>query len=291
MSSEKRIYGLIGYPVKHSLSPAMHNAAFKALGLDAHYELFEVKPEDLGSFLGSLSDQGIYGLNVTIPYKERILDFVKLDSNSFYTKQIRAVNTIVKKDDVWLGFNTDVPGFLRHLKENIEPTDKKIAVLGAGGAGRAVVYAVASSKAQEIVIYDIDKNKAESVVNMIQSLFTDIDVKFVNSVEQLDILQKDILINATPVGMKETDLCLVNEEMLHKNLLVYDVIYNPQETKLLKLANRIGARTCNGLGMLLYQGLLSFEHWIGKKAPQEVMWEALSSQISTKYVLIFLFLF
>jgi len=282
MGNKSKVYGLIGYPVKHSLSPAMHNAAFKALGIDAHYELFEVKPQDLNSFLDSLSSKEIYGLNVTIPHKENVLDFVKFDRESFFARQIKAVNTIVKKDKIWFGYNTDAPGFIRHLKENIDPRDKRVAVLGAGGAGKAVSYAVANSKSKEIRVFDIDKDKAKNLVDLIGNLFKGLNIKFVNSIVDLDILNKDILINSTPVGMKETDPCLVNKEMLHKDLLVYDVIYNPAETKLLSLAKKVGAKVCNGLGMLLYQGMLSFEIWTGKKAPQEVMWKALSSQISTK---------
>ncbi len=282
MNSKQKIYGIIGYPVKHSFSPAMHNAAFKALKLDARYEFFEVKPQDLRSFLDSLSDREIHGLNITVPHKEKVLDFIEFDKDELFASQIRAVNTIVKKDGIWKGHNTDVPGFLRHLKENINPANKRVAVLGAGGAGRAVVYAVASSKAKEIVIFDIDKHKVEALVNLMQDLFKGLNIKLTDSVEALDILEKDILINATPIGMKATDSCLVKEKMLHKNLLVYDVIYNPSETKLLALAKKSGAKVCNGLKMLLYQGMISFEIWTGKKAPQEVMWETLSSQISTR---------
>jgi len=282
MNSKQKIYGIIGYPVKHSLSPAMHNAAFKALKLDARYELFEVKPQDLRSFLDSLSDREIHGLNVTVPHKEKVLDFIEFDKDELFASQIKAVNTIVKKDGIWKGYNTDVPGFLRHLKENIDPANKRVAVLGAGGAGRAVVYAVASSKAKEITVFDIDKSRAEALVNLMQDLFKRLNIKLVDSVEALDILEKDILINATPIGMKEADPCLVKEGRLHKNLLVYDVIYNPSETKLLALAKKSGAKVYNGLKMLLYQGMISFEIWTGKKAPQEVMWEILSSQISTK---------
>ena len=157
-----------------------------------------------------------------------------------------------------------------------------MAILGAGGAGKAVACAIAQSKAQQIVIFDIDTNKANSTVDVVKKLSNDIDIKSVESIEKLDILNKDLLINATPVGMKESDPCLVAKEMLHKNLFVYDVIYNPQETKLLKLAKEVGAETRNGLGMLLSQGALSFEHWFpGKKAPREVMWKALLSKITT----------
>jgi shikimate dehydrogenase len=282
MNNKERVYGLIGCPVKHSLSPVMHNAAFKALGINAHYELFEVEPRDLSSFLNSLKDTDIYGLNVTIPHKEKILDFVRFDQKSNYARQIKAMNTLVRKDEAWLGSNTDVPGFLRHLKENIDPVKKRVAILGAGGAGRAVAYAIASAKAKQIAIFDIDKEKANGVVELIKSLFKNPDIKSVDSIEELDVVNRDILINTTPIGMKESDPCLVREDMLSKNIFVYDVIYNPARTKLLEMAQKVGARTSNGLGMLLYQGMLSFEMWINKPAPQEVMWEALLSQISTK---------
>lgn len=282
MSGEIKKYGLIGYPVKHSFSPAMHNAAFKALGIDAHYELFEIKPQDLNAFLNSLIRENIHGLNVTIPHKEKVLDFVDIDSESLYAMQIKAVNTIVTEGSKLRGFNTDAPGFLRHLKEQIDPKDKRVAILGAGGAGKAVAYAIGSCNAKEIVVYDIDKNKAIELVNTIKSLFGNLIIKFVDSIEKLDILEKDLLINATPIGMKDTDPCLIKEEALHKNLFVYDLIYNPKETKLLALSKKVGAKISNGLGMLLYQGMLSFKIWTGQDAPKEVMWKAVCAQISTK---------
>jgi len=288
MSISKRIYGLIGYPVKHSFSAAMHNAAFKyskekgEIDYDAEYRLFEVKPQDLGVFLNSLAEQNIHGLNVTIPHKEKTAGFIQLDDKSSYLKHIKAVNTIAKKGDVWIGHNTDIPGFSRHLKEYVDPSGKRAAILGAGRAGKAVAYAIADSKAAEIVIYDIDNNKTSNVISVIKSLFKDFNIKSVDSIGRLNLSDKDILINATPVGMKDTDPCLVSEEMLHKNLFVYDVIYNPPQTKLLKLAEKAGAKTANGMKMLLYQGMLSFKIWTGKDAPREVMWKALSSQISTR---------
>ena len=138
------IYGVIGWPIKHSLSPAMHNAAFKALGIDAEYRAFEVKPESLGDFFADI-DSCIKGLNVTIPHKEKALDFIQLDQESSYLRQIKAVNTLVRQDRIWKGFNTDIPGFSRHLKElRFDPKDKKIAILGAGGASRAVSYVLAN---------------------------------------------------------------------------------------------------------------------------------------------------
>jgi shikimate dehydrogenase len=272
----KKIYGLIGYPVKHSLSPAMHNAAFKALNINAEYKLFELKPEEVEGFIKSLESNNIFGLNITVPYKEKALDLVTLDQGSFYLRQIKAINTIVRSGAVLKGFNTDIPGFQKDLKENIDPADKRAAILGAGGAARAVAYVLANTKAKDIHIYDIDRNKSHNIVDMIKSLFADYPISAVDNIGQLDIRNKDLLINTTPVGLSEKDPCLVEQEMLHKNLFVYDLIYNPSETKLLALAKKNGLRYSNGLNMLLYQGMLSFSHWMGEDAPVEVMRKALT---------------
>jgi shikimate dehydrogenase len=273
--SPARIYGILGFPAKHSLSPAMHNAAFRARKINAEYKLFEVEPEELDYFLDKLDKNDIQGLNITVPYKEKILDFVTLDSESFYLKQIKAVNTIVKKDNIWKGFNTDIPGFSKHLKEHFDPTNKKVAILGAGGAGRAVAYVLADSGAKEIAIFDIDKSKSKNVTDMIKGLFPNSGISSVDNIAQLDLKGKDLLVNATPIGLKESDSCLVSAGMLHKSLFVYDLIYNPPETKLLKIAKEQGATVSNGLGMLLYQGMLSFQIWTGQEAPREVMERAL----------------
>jgi len=274
------IFGLIGFPVKHSFSPAMHNAAFKALNINAEYKLFEIKPEDLEGFFLSLEGKGIHGLNVTVPYKEKVLDFVELDSESFYLKRIKAVNTIVIKNGIRKGFNTDIPGFRRDLAEkNGKPENKRIAILGAGGAARAVAFALAEDKAKEIAIYDIDKNKSQNIVDLIKNLFPKLVIAVAETIEQLKIKEKDLLINTTPIGMKNTDHCLVAKEMLHENLFVYDLIYNPPKTKLLALAEKAHVKNSNGLGMLLYQGVLAFTHFTGKNAPVEIMRQALMDEI------------
>jgi shikimate dehydrogenase len=275
MNSHKKVYGLIGYPLGHSLSPKMHNAAFKTLGIDAEYKLFTLAPQYFDDFLTHLDNSGISGLNVTVPYKEKVLDFVELNQDLLYLRQVKAVNTMLFQDGVWWGFNTDIPGFSRHLKENFKPMMRKAAILGAGGAARAIAYVLAKEKVSEMVLFDIDNAKSASIVVMVKSLFPQVKISAVDSVEKLDIANKDLLVNATPIGLKVTDPALVSESMLHKGLFVYDLIYNPAETKLLALARKAGARTCNGLGMLLYQGALSFELWTGKKAPEDQMRRAL----------------
>lgn len=277
-----KIYGILGYPVRHSFSPAMHNAAFRSLKINAKYESFEVKPDQLKDFFAKMAEKNICGLNVTIPYKEKVLDFVSLDQETDYLKQIRAVNTVARKGGTWKGYNTDIAGFSRHLKENFAPSGKKAAILGAGGAARAVAYALADSAVSEIDIFDIDTHKAKDLALMIKKLFFNFKINAVDSIEGLKIKDKDLLVNATPVGLRESDSCLLGEEMLHKNLLVYDLIYNPPETKLLTLAKHIGAKTVNGLGMLLYQGMLSFKIWTGRDAPQELMRQALQGELNAR---------
>jgi len=279
---KKRIYGLIGLPLKHSFSAAMHNAAFKALKINAEYRLFEIRPQDVDDFLAQLDKNNINGLNVTIPYKEKVLKFVKLDQESSFLRQVQAVNTIAKKDGAWTGFNTDIAGFSRHLKEQFDPVGKKAAILGAGGAAKAVAYVLASLKVDSISVFDVDHQKSSKITDMIKEIFPGFTIYPVDKIEGLEVKDKDLLVNATPVGLKEEDPCLFKSGQLHSNLFVYDLVYNPAQTKLLALAERAGARVSNGLGMLLYQGMLSFRIWTGQEAPRQVMEETLNSGLSVK---------
>ncbi|MDP2941250.1 MAG: shikimate dehydrogenase [Candidatus Omnitrophota bacterium] len=273
--AKRQIYGLIGYPVKHSLSPAMQTAAFKALGIDAEYKLFELEASRLRDFFAAIPENNIYGFNVTVPYKEKVAPF--LDKISDQARLIGAVNTVKVSGAQKLGFNTDGEGFLRHLREGLQfdPQGKTIALIGAGGAAKAVAVYLAMAQAVQISVYDIDNNKLSALVDNLRSKFPAVKFKAASALSGLGIGDCHLLINATPVGMKEEDPCVVNEGFLHPGLLVYDLIYNPKETKLIKMARAAGAKTSNGLGMLLYQGMLSFEIWTGKKAPQEVMQSAL----------------
>jgi len=279
VTKNKKIFGLIGYPVKHSLSAYMHNAAFEYLGLQAHYELFEVPPPQLEDFFKNINTNNIYGLNVTIPHKESVMKFVELDFDSTHIQHIRAINTILNKNGKLIGYNTDIGGFSLDLLEKFNPQHKTVALFGAGGAARAVVYALYKLKAKEIYVYDINREKLGSLLEMMKKIDSSYPIFGVNSVSDLDIKQKDLLINATPVGMKETDPCLIDESMIHKNIFIYDLIYNPKETRLLKLAKQVKARYSNGLGMLLYQGILAFKLFTGREAPEEVMKEALWSHL------------
>ncbi len=277
--SEKSLYGLLGYPVKHSFSPIMHNSAFEALGIPAEYKLFEKKPSEIEEFLNSLFCQNISGLNITIPYKEKVIEY--LDWVSREARFTGAVNVIVVEEGNYLkGYNTDGLGFYRHLTQDLgfSIPGKKIAVLGAGGASKAVVEQLARNEAEAIAIYDIDKEKAKNLAEKINKEFPGCRAWSVSSLEELEVEDSDLLVNATPVGMKG-EASLIKKERFHPHLLVYDLIYNPPQTDLLRLARERGARVSNGLGMLLYQGVRSFELWTEKPAPLEVMRKALEEAV------------
>jgi shikimate dehydrogenase len=285
-----KIYGLLGYPITHSLSPPMHNAALKALSINAKYELFSLKPEELDEFLkpSSLKSRHIFGFNVTMPYKEKIISYIN-GPLSYEARLSQAVNTVRIKEKILEGFNTDGLGFHRHLTQELgfDYSSKRIALIGAGGAAKAISISLVKAPAdirlpKSITIYDKNLIKAREWVDVLSKESPSCVIKLAESIEELDIKRCDLLINATPVGMKKEDPCLVTADMLHSNLLVYDLIYNPPETKLLKLAKEKGASYSNGLKMLLYQGALSFELWTQLKPPLKVMWQALCNKVESR---------
>lgn len=287
MTPLRSTYGLVGYPLGHSLSPAIHNTAFDILGVDAVYELFPMKQEELASFFKALKekDSHIFGLNVTIPHKENVIPL--LDSLSPFAAKVGAVNTVViTPQRKLIGHNTDGPGFLSHVKEEgFDPKDKRIAILGAGGASRALisVLCLLPEKARTIKVFDVDRERANVLIQDLSARMDTSRVELVASIDDLNIELADLLINATPVGMKPSDPCLVNEELLHSDMMVYDLVYNPAETKLLAMAKAKGARPVNGLKMLFYQGVLAFQHWAEVQLPdavKEQMWAALQKASS-----------
>jgi shikimate dehydrogenase len=272
-------FGLVGNPLKHSLSPLMHNAALSKLKIKAKYKLFRLEDKELKSFFASLSKKNIRGLNITIPYKEKILQLVPGAKNSAVTS-IGAANTVlVDKLKGLKLFNTDYLGFLRHIAQ-LKLKPKRVAILGAGGAAKAVCFALGKKKVSEVFIYDIDHFRSLSLMKRFNYIFPGSKFRAVGSVEELNLKDKDLMINASSVGMKPDDPLLINRNMLHTGLFVYDLIYNPKETKLLKLAREAGSSCSNGLGMLLYQGIESLNIWIRpKKAPIEVMQKVLEKAI------------
>lgn len=275
-------FGLLGYPVKHSFSAAMHNAAFKELGIDARYELFEIRPKELQQAFKQLVKEGVCGFNVTIPHKEDIIS--SLDQIHPEAELIGAVNTIkVEEDRTTKGFNTDGPGFITHLTEvvGVNPQGKRISILGAGGAAKAVSVQLAKSGAKSIALFDIDQNKAEDLAAKLKDNFANCEIDLKSSADTLLEPQPDILINATPIGMHKDDELVFNPELFYAQLIIYDLIYNPVETFLLQEAKRKGCRGIfNGLGMLLYQGALALKIWLDLEPPIKVMDEALRKALA-----------
>ncbi|MBD3246889.1 MAG: shikimate dehydrogenase [Candidatus Omnitrophica bacterium] len=296
MTERGPLYGLIGFPVLHSFSPAMHNAALRHLEMEGEYLLFEVAPQELEAFFDSetvrdasgreIASAWIRGLNVTVPHKERVLEYVQLDKESFYLKHLGAVNTVAFRPEGRAGFNTDVPGFSWHLHQlDVSPAGKRTAVAGAGGAARAVCYALVQKQVRSLAIFDIKRGRAEEVTAMLRRACPEFrgELTVADSVQGLNLKEKDLVVNATPVGMKPGDPSPLPEDELHEELFVYDLIYNPAETPLLAAARRRGARGSNGLGMLLSQGALAFRHFTGERAPLEVMRQALLKEMEKKH--------
>jgi shikimate dehydrogenase len=279
ISGKTTIYGIFGHPVEHTFSPGMHNSAFKKLGMDACYVPFAVSPGDLEDAVRAVVPLGLRGLNVTVPHKERVLAF--LDDLSEEARLIGAVNTIEVRKGRLIGHNTDGRGFLRALTEQggLDPKGKKFLFIGSGGAARAVSFSLALAGAAAIVFRDIDARKASLLAQ---------DIREKTGVPSMAIGQEslpqhaadaDCLINASPIGLKRTDPLPMPAGLVERKHLVCDLVYNPPETALLKTATKRGAKRLSGLGMLLYQGVIAFEIWTGKKAPVLIMKNALARQI------------
>jgi len=275
ITSETKIYGLIGYPVKHSVSPQIHNAAFKTIGINAVYLTFEVKKEFLKKALDGVKALGIKGLNVTIPHKVNVIKY--LNKLTYEANLIGAVNTILNEDGKLIGFNTDYTGVLKTFETyKIDLTNKKIVLLGAGGAAKAIAFAIAE-KASSLIILNRTKRKA---VNLVKELNKKLKVNALGNSLTFKALKNslkdaDILINATSVGMEpNVNQTLVAKELLQKDMVVFDIIYNPLETKLLKEAGEIGAKCINGVEMLVQQAAEAFKIWFKIEPPVNEMRKA-----------------
>lgn len=279
--AELKRYGLIGFPVKHSLSAAMHNAAFKHLNIAARYELFEIKPEGLEAEFKKLIAEGVSGFNVTIPHKEKIIKLI--NSLTVEAQVIGAVNTLeVAANAEVTGYNTDGPGFISHLKEEVklDLNGRNVALLGAGGAARAIGVALLSENVASLKIFDIDSDKAKNLAQHLKDQFSLKEIKVANEADALLDATVSLLVNATPVGMEGKGEFKFNPDLFHHELYVYDLVYNPQETALLKTAKeKKCAGAISGLGMLLHQGALAFKIWTGQEAPLDVMRKAVEGEI------------
>ncbi len=271
VNGKTKIIGIFGYPIEHTLSTILHNSAFEALGLNNCYVPFRVLPEDLPYAVQAIRSLNLLGVNITVPHKENVLPLLdKIDREAAF---IGAVNTITNEDGTLTGYNTDGRGFMSSLTEaGIDAEGKDITIIGAGGACRAISYYL-SEKASKLSLYDIDKPRAEKLVKDLKEFNDNIFL-----LDKIEVAGKSgIIINATPLGMKPDDPSPVGPGLIKSGTVVCDLVY--KKTRLLLEAEKKGAKTLDGSGMLLWQGILSFELWTGVKPPVEVMRRALMSNI------------
>jgi len=272
ISGKTKICGLFGFPVAHTLSPAMHNAAFQYLNINSVYLPFSVDPKKIKDAVSSLVALDLMGVNVTVPHKQEVMKY--LDSISKEAKIIGAVNTIVVRDGKLHGYNTDGMGFIASIEEDLKIDVKGMSMflLGAGGGGRAVAVQSALSGLKKVYISDKDHKRAKDLVKSVPGKKAELltDLKEIRSI----VRKSDIIVNATPIGLHEDDPVSIPPEWIPEGKVVYDLIYNPAKTKLLMSVR--GCVTVNGLGMLLHQGAKAFELWTGEKAPVEIMRKAIT---------------
>jgi shikimate dehydrogenase len=256
----------------------MHNAAFAALGIDAEYKLFDIEPVHLESFLKDLIRNKISGVNVTVPHKITAKNFIEANGVlSEHAEKLGAVNTIKVEKDKLKGFNTDGPGFYRSLVEDLkfEPEGKSVFVLGAGGAARAIIMYLGNGP-KEIFVTDVNNSVVEDLKRHFEKYYDRRRFKAVsrdNFKESLDA--SDLLVQATPIGMRDGDPSPIDAGLLHSGMRVYDLVYNRPATKLVKEASKRKLNAITGMGMLLHQGAIAFNLWTDRKAPIEIMKKAL----------------
>lgn len=273
------IVGLIGHPVEHSFSPPMHNAAFEKLGMDYAYVAFDVDPNNLGSAIEGAKSLNINGFNVTIPHKIEVMQF--LDEIDEVAGLIGAVNTIDFKN--MKGYNTDGIGAVRAIEEVISIKDKNVVIAGAGGASRAISFYLAKYGADSITILNRNVDRAISLAGDVldSGLIVDVQADSMSEINNY-LSDADILVDTTPMGMHPhvDDEPIARAEDMHEDLVVFDAVYNPNETVLIKEAIKAGAKPVYGIKMLLYQGAESFKIWTGVDAPVDEMEKALRQTLN-----------
>jgi shikimate dehydrogenase len=278
ISSKTKLVGLLGHPVHHSQSPIMHNTAFARKQLDYAYVAFDVEPEQLDEAVAGIRALGLRGVNVTIPHKVAIMPM--LDEIDPLAKRIGAVNTVVNDNGRLIGYNTDGTGYVRSLIEEtgLDLRERVVTLLGAGGAARAVAFTLAEQGVKEIRIINRSRERAALLAEHLGAI---VPTSVVDPDQASRVIaDASLLINTTSIGMyPHVDEMPVPVEWLHPGLIVSDLIYNPLETKLLRQAKQIGAKTHSGVGMFVNQGALAFELWTGEQAPSEVMREIVLQQL------------
>lgn len=274
-----KLYGLIGHPVGHSMSPIMHNGEFKALGLSHHYQAFDLSPEQLEDGVEAMKMLDIQGFNVTIPHKVAIIPL--LDEVEQEALDIGAVNTVYKRDGKYIGTNTDGKGYLLSLLTLMKVKDlknKKVLVIGAGGAARAVAVSISRAGVLSLTIANRTLEKAENLTSVCHA-YTTANATTLQEAEAM-LYHFDIIINTTSIGMSpHLDRMPLSVEGLNKGTVVSDLIYNPLETKWMRLSKQKGAVTDNGISMFVEQGALAFERWTGETPDRERMRNAVLKEL------------
>ena len=274
---------VLGHPIGHALSPVMHNASIKALGLEAEYEYgkLDVPPGELLARLAQLPAEGYAGVNLTIPLKEVAFKGLKQLADS--ARILGAVNTVEFTGNGMVGHNTDGYGFLKALEESFGRTVEgdSVFVLGCGGAGRAVALMTALNGAQSVVLADVDAGRVENLSAEIGQLAPDVGIfQCLEKTTQIELCREaDLIIQASPVGMKKDEPSLLPKEAFRDGQRVFDLIYMYPETVFLSTAKSAGAQVANGLGMLLHQGAKAFEIWTGIEPNVEAMRKALEKAV------------
>lgn len=279
MTKPFKLYGIFGFPLAHTLSPRMQEAAFRARGVKAFYLSLGLKPEEFHRLMRRMNLLLLDGFNVTVPYKRAVIPY--LDALTPEARKVGAVNTVYRHGNRWIGANTDLQGFLDSLyrEGRFSPRGKKVLILGAGGGARAAVYGLAKEGAREIRIANRHPSRARRIVRDFQPFFRCTLLRGL-SLERKDLVQAiegvDLVVNATSMGLDPADgtplppSLVLRRRGRQKRLLFFDLVYH-QMTRFLKVARKKGHRTVNGLDMLVYQGAEAFRLWTGQKAPIEVM--------------------
>jgi shikimate dehydrogenase len=263
VTGSTRLAGVIGWPVRHSRSPAIHNAAFASAGLDWLYVALPVRPGRVAAAISGMDALGLEGLSVTMPHKGAAA--AVLDRLSGDAVALGAVNCVARDGDQLVGHNTDGPGFVDALRadEGIDPSGMRCVVLGAGGAARAVVRALARAGAAEVIVVNRDPDRARTAAALAGPLG--------RVGEPLDLRAADLVVHATPVGMRDVPGAPFDPGICREGVVIADLVYHPEETALLAAAGALGHRTVGGIGMLVHQAAAAFRLWTGTDAPVAAM--------------------
>jgi len=276
IDSHTQLYGIFGNPVEHSLSPTLHNFVFKKLGMNAVYLAFKIAPESLQFAIEGMRSLSMHGINITIPFKEDALNYVD-EVPEDIDRLTGAINTIVQKDGQLFGYNTDGPGLLAALQSELsfKPSGKDILILGAGGAARGALFALARAGAERIFLHNRTLGRAHGLAEYAATHFPETEIAAVASFADLPAKRMDLVVNCTPCGMRKNHDLPMDWKEIKPPIAAYDLVYTPQETPWLREAKKLGIPCANGLGMLTEQAALSFQLWTGKKeGVREAMKEA-----------------